>query len=164
MIIIFYSQTKWCVHNYSKLMNFYRNISSETDASVKKWERFWWRRHFSFKTAMPGNGASHLSIRPLLRVTSTKKQSFVHITSTCKMGICMDFSPRDISVFSDGHRACSWRREMSISAVRNTSIRISLVFLFFGKRNLKNGLGLSRIFIIDDDTVTFSSLFTEHIQ
>ena len=39
---------------------------------------------------------------------------------------------------------------------------------FFGNRNLKYGFGLSRIFIIDDDTITLimhtDPMFTKNIQ
>ena len=58
----------------------------------------------------------------------------------------------DIAPAHDAEKYRSQQREISSEKIHHSGY-VSLSF--FGNKNLKYGLGLSRIFIIDDDTVTF---------
>ena len=88
--------------------------------------------------AMPGNGANRMSIRPLLRMTSTEalfssKLAILIYCCTYRMGICTDFSPpwylcikAIIAHLHDAKKYRSRRRKLSIRQSCYFSTRIKV--------------------------------------
>ena len=112
---------------------------------------------------MPRNGANHKSIRPLLRMTSTKtvfSHSIVHSFMSLHMynaNLHGFFAPLiflhsrvDIAPAHGAEKSRSRRLEISGEKICHSR------YVFVLNRDLKKGFGLSIKRIVDDDTVTFT--------